>query len=45
MDGLIVPFDYDEIFYNTLTRSYEFILEGELIAEIGLCSILNKEIT
>jgi hypothetical protein len=34
LDELLLPFEYDEVFHNTLTRSYEFMKDGELIAEL-----------
>jgi hypothetical protein len=34
LDELLLPFDYDEVFRNTLNRSYEFMKDGELIAEL-----------
>jgi hypothetical protein len=32
LNELLIPFDYDEVFLNTLNRSYEFMKDGELIA-------------
>jgi hypothetical protein len=34
LDELLIPIDYDEVFLNTLTMRYEFMKDGELIAEL-----------
>ena len=36
LEGLAVPFRYDDVWFNPLTRSYEFMHRGELRAEYSI---------
>ena len=36
------PFAYDEIFYNQMTRSYEFMKDGVLVAELKAHLTINN---
>jgi hypothetical protein len=42
LDELILPFKYDEIFYNSLISSYEFMMDGELMAELKATDINHQ---
>ena len=34
LNELLIPIEYDAVFFNTLTMSYEFMKDGELVAEL-----------
>jgi hypothetical protein len=42
LDELILPFEYDEIFYNTLRQTYEFMMDGELMTELKATGINHQ---
>ena len=35
LKNFLVAFDYDEIYYNSLNRTYELVREGEVVAELS----------
>jgi hypothetical protein len=44
LDNLDLPFKYDEIFYNSLTGSYDFMMNGELMGELKLPTLTANSI-
>jgi hypothetical protein len=44
LDNLDLPFKHDEIFYNSLTGSYDFMMNGELMGELKLPTLTANSI-
>jgi hypothetical protein len=44
LDNLDLPFKYDEIFYNSLTGSYDFMMNGELMGELKLPTLTANSV-
>jgi hypothetical protein len=44
LDNIDLPFKYDEIFYNSLTGSYDFMMNGELMGELKLPTLTANSV-